>query len=105
MNVQAKHFYDFGAYRLDARDHLLLRDGEVVPLAPKAFDLLLVLVEDSGRVLSKEELMKLVWPAASSKKPTSRVTSSPCGRLWGKTAIQTSTLRPFRAEVIALSPA
>ena len=55
MSGQAKHFYEFGAYRIDARDHLLLREGEVVPLAPKAFDLLLVLVESSGRVISKEE--------------------------------------------------
>jgi DNA-binding winged helix-turn-helix (wHTH) protein/TolB-like protein/Flp pilus assembly protein TadD len=62
MSQQPKRFYEFGAYRLDARDHLLLREGEVVPLAPKALDLLLVLVEKSGRVLSKEELMKLVWP-------------------------------------------
>ncbi|MEK6304532.1 MAG: winged helix-turn-helix domain-containing protein [Acidobacteriota bacterium] len=62
MSVQAKHFYEFGAYRIDARDHLLLRDGEAVPLAPKAFDLLLVLVENSGRVLTKEELMRQVWP-------------------------------------------
>ena len=62
MSLQPKSFYEFGAYRIDARDHLLLRDGEVVPLAPKAFDLLLVLVESSGRVLTKEELMKLVWP-------------------------------------------
>ena len=62
MSLQPKSFYEFGAYRIDARDHLLLRDGEVVPLAPKAFDLLLVLAQSSGRVLTKEELMKLVWP-------------------------------------------
>jgi DNA-binding winged helix-turn-helix (wHTH) protein/TolB-like protein/Tfp pilus assembly protein PilF len=62
MSQQPKHFYEFGAYRLDARDHLLLRDGEVVLLPPKTFDLLLALVESSGRVLTKEELMKQVWP-------------------------------------------
>ena len=62
MSQQPKHFYEFGEFRLDARDHLLMRDGEVVPLAPKAFDLLLVFVESSGRVLTKEDLMKLVWP-------------------------------------------
>src|SRR5882724_2438424 len=62
MRGQDKHFYEFGAYRIDARDHLLLRNGELVPLAPKAFDLLLVFVENSGRVLSKEDLMRQVWP-------------------------------------------
>lgn len=62
MSQQAKHFYEFGAYRIDTLDHLLLRNGEVVPLPPKTFDLLLVLVESNGRVLTKEELMKQVWP-------------------------------------------
>ena len=62
MSPQPKHFYEFGQFRLDARDHLLLCDGEVVPLPPKTFDLLLALVESSGRVLTKEELMKQVWP-------------------------------------------
>lgn len=62
MSLQTKHFYEFGQFRLDARDHLVLRNGEVVPLPPKTFDLLLALVESSGRVLSKEELMKQVWP-------------------------------------------
>ena len=62
MSLQAKHFYEFGAYRLDARDHLLLCGGEAVPLPPKTFDLLLALVQNSGRMLTKEELMKQVWP-------------------------------------------
>jgi DNA-binding winged helix-turn-helix (wHTH) protein/TolB-like protein/tetratricopeptide (TPR) repeat protein len=62
MSEPAKGLYEFGPYRIDARDGLLLRDGEVVPLAPKAFDLLLVLVENNRRVLSKEELMKRLWP-------------------------------------------
>lgn len=62
MSKQTKHFYDFGPFRLDITQRLLLRGSDIVPLTPKAFDLLLVLVESSGRVLTKEELMKLVWP-------------------------------------------
>jgi DNA-binding winged helix-turn-helix (wHTH) protein len=62
MSGQARHFYDFGPFRLNAHEHLLLRDGEVVPLAAKALDLLVALVESRGHVLSKEELMKQVWP-------------------------------------------
>jgi len=56
------HFYDFGAYRVNAGERLLLRGDEVVPLTPKTFDMLLVLVESRGRVLTKDELMKRVWP-------------------------------------------
>jgi len=62
MNHQTMHIYDFGPYRLDAGERRLLRDGETVPLTPKAFDLLQVLVENRGHLLEKEELLKAVWP-------------------------------------------
>src|SRR5262249_18470725 len=62
MVRQPAYQYEFGPFRLDAAERLLARDGEAVPLSPKAFDLLLTLVERHGRLLEKEELMKLVWP-------------------------------------------
>ncbi|MDQ3283808.1 MAG: winged helix-turn-helix domain-containing protein, partial [Acidobacteriota bacterium] len=54
--------YDFGRYRLAVEDRLLLRDGVPVPLFPKAFDILVVLVESGGRLVTKEELLRRVWP-------------------------------------------
>jgi DNA-binding winged helix-turn-helix (wHTH) protein/Flp pilus assembly protein TadD len=54
--------YEFGPYLLDVREQLLLRDGQPLPLKPKLFDLLLVLVENSGHILHKNELMAKVWP-------------------------------------------
>src|SRR5215470_11683960 len=62
MSHQPKPIYEFGPYRLDSGERLLSHDGEVVPLQPKVFDLLLVLVERHGRLLEKDELMKAVWP-------------------------------------------
>src|SRR5262245_9314346 len=62
MSNQPKHIFEFGSYRLDASERLLWRNGETVSLQPKIFDLLLVLVEHNGRLLEKDELMKLVWP-------------------------------------------
>src|SRR5262249_32657343 len=62
MSLQTKHIYEFGPFRMDAAEHLLLRDGESVPLTPKAFDLLLALVERHGHLFEKEELLKKVWP-------------------------------------------
>src|SRR5262245_817570 len=62
MNHQPNRHYEFGPFRLDVAEHLLLRDGEAVPLTPKAFDLLLALVEGHGHLLEKEELLKKVWP-------------------------------------------
>jgi DNA-binding winged helix-turn-helix (wHTH) protein len=57
-----KRYYDFGNFRIDIRERVLFNDKEIVPLTPKAFDTLLVLVENSGHVLSKGELMERVWP-------------------------------------------
>ncbi|MCI0339511.1 MAG: winged helix-turn-helix domain-containing protein [Acidobacteria bacterium] len=62
MQGQDRHFYEFGPFHLDPNERLLLRQGEVVPLAPKAFETLLVLVEHHGHVLCKDELMKIIWP-------------------------------------------
>ena len=62
MADQLKPTYEFGRFLLDARERLLLRDGQPVALTPKAFDTLLVLVQNTGHVLEKDELMKAVWP-------------------------------------------
>ena len=61
MNQSARNFYEFGPFRLDTGERLLLRDGAEVPLTPKVFDLLLVLVENSGHILEKDELLKAIW--------------------------------------------
>jgi eukaryotic-like serine/threonine-protein kinase len=54
--------YEFGPFRLDPAKHVLLRGEEPVSLTPKAFETLLVLVENRDRVLLKDELMNRVWP-------------------------------------------
>jgi DNA-binding winged helix-turn-helix (wHTH) protein/TolB-like protein len=62
MAEAAKPVYVFGAFRYDARQRLLFRDGVLVPLVPKAADTLQVLIENSGRIVEKSELMRRVWP-------------------------------------------
>jgi Tol biopolymer transport system component/DNA-binding winged helix-turn-helix (wHTH) protein len=62
MRLSVKHFYEFGPFRLDATERLLLRDGQHVPLTPKAFETLKALVENGGHVIDKDELIKRVWP-------------------------------------------
>lgn len=54
--------YQFGPFRLDPLERLLIRDGSPIQLTPKLFDTLLLLVENSGHLLSKDELMKKLWP-------------------------------------------
>ena len=55
-------FYEFGPYCLDVGERVLLCDGKPVQLTPKAFDTLLVLVERSGCVVERAELLAAVWP-------------------------------------------
>src|SRR5688572_14270055 len=56
------HFYRFGEFTLDADQKVLLRRGQPLLLAPKVLETLLTLVENSGRIIEKEELMKRLWP-------------------------------------------
>jgi Tol biopolymer transport system component/DNA-binding winged helix-turn-helix (wHTH) protein len=58
----APQYYEFGPFRLDPTQRLLLREGQPIPLPPRVMDVLLVLVESRGQVLSKDELMRRVWP-------------------------------------------
>jgi DNA-binding winged helix-turn-helix (wHTH) protein/tetratricopeptide (TPR) repeat protein len=62
MTPETKHLYEFGPYRIDPAKRVLLRAGEWVPLPSKVFEALLVLVRHSQEVVSKDELMKTVWP-------------------------------------------
>jgi Tol biopolymer transport system component/DNA-binding winged helix-turn-helix (wHTH) protein len=62
MHPPVRHRYVFGPFRLDPVERLLYRDGEVVPLTAKVFDILLVFVENSGRTLEKEAVIEQVWP-------------------------------------------
>jgi DNA-binding winged helix-turn-helix (wHTH) protein/tetratricopeptide (TPR) repeat protein len=59
--VEKPVVYEFDRFRLDAANRLLWRDGELVPLTAKVFDTLLFFVENSGRLLEKDEVMKRVW--------------------------------------------
>ena len=61
MSEENQHFYQFGPFRLDLLKRRLSRDDETLRLTPKAFDLLLVLVEERGRTVEKEELLERVW--------------------------------------------
>jgi TolB-like protein/Tfp pilus assembly protein PilF len=61
MFDQLKTSYEFGPFRVDTRERQLIRNGEVVPLRPKVFDILLMLVQNSGHILTKDDVMNHVW--------------------------------------------
>ena len=58
----ARGAYRFGPFTLDVRERRLSRGGDVIPLRGKVFDTLLVLVENAGRLVTKQELLDAVWP-------------------------------------------
>src|ERR1700722_9616973 len=62
MTAAPKVFYEFGPFRVDPDKQLLLRQNQPIAITPKAFETLLILVRHSREVVSKEELMKTLWP-------------------------------------------
>lgn len=62
MMNRVKSLYEFGKFRLNPAERLLLRGNKPVALTAKVFDILTVLVENSGHLLEKDELMQAIWP-------------------------------------------
>src|SRR5262245_28198686 len=60
----SREIYEFGPFRLEAKERRLLRNGQPVQIRAKIFDTLRVLVENHGRLVGKDELLKAVWPDA-----------------------------------------
>ena len=61
MSLEIKHFYEFGNFRLDTIEGVLLRNGKPLPLTPKAFHLLKILIQNHGRIVNKDKLMTEIW--------------------------------------------
>ena len=62
MSIEPLLNYEFGPFRLCVNDRLLMRGDQVVHLTPKQVDMLIVLVENSGHVVTKDVLMSTLWP-------------------------------------------
>jgi DNA-binding winged helix-turn-helix (wHTH) protein len=86
--------YDFGTLRLDTRARRLFRAGSPLPLTPKSFDLLRLLVENGGRALSKAELLEALWPDVRVEE----------GNLSFQVAVLRKTLGPEEARWIETVP-
>lgn len=86
MIEEKRQIYEFDEFRLDALRRLLTRQNELVPLFPKAFDLLLALVQNCGRDLTKDELLELVWPGQILEESNLSVHISAVRRALGERA-------------------
>ncbi len=112
MSARPPRFYDFGPFRLDLAERRLLRGARPVQLTIKAFETLLALVENDGRVLGKDELIARVWPDAVVEEGSLNVNIYTLRRALGETQggakyIETVPRRGFRfvAQVRATSDA
>ncbi len=85
---EAKQVFQFDEFRLDVLKRQLTRNGEVVPLYSKAFDLLLVMARNTGRDLSKDELLEAVWPGQMLEEANLTVNMSAVRKALGEKATQ-----------------
>jgi DNA-binding winged helix-turn-helix (wHTH) protein/Tol biopolymer transport system component len=76
MAEQTKPIYEFGPFRIDTAQRVLLREGKPVSLTPKAFEVLMFLVERRGRIVEKDELMNRVWADSFVEEGNLKVTVS-----------------------------
>ncbi len=70
MAPSTRRAYEFGGFRLDPAERILLRNGEPQALTPKVFDTLVLLVENAGRLVTKDEFMNQVWANAFVEEAT-----------------------------------
>src|SRR5438034_10530294 len=84
MTGQTQSVYEFGVFRLNSASRVLQRQGDVVPLKPKVFDTLLVLVQAGGQLLTKEQLMGAVWPDTAVEENNLTQNISALRRVFGE---------------------
>jgi DNA-binding winged helix-turn-helix (wHTH) protein/TolB-like protein/Flp pilus assembly protein TadD len=111
---QPRHLYEFGPFRVDPTERLLLRDGLPVPVTAKAFDTLLFLIQRRTHLVEKSELMKAVWTDSFVEEGNLAVTISMLRKALGdegseRTYIQTVAKRGYRficevRETVAAEP-
>ena len=85
MIRQPLHLLEFGRFRLDRTERLLFQDGLPVPLSPRLFDTLFILVENNGHIVTKDDLMQRVWPDVAVEENNLAQNISALRRLLGDT--------------------
>jgi TolB-like protein/DNA-binding winged helix-turn-helix (wHTH) protein/Tfp pilus assembly protein PilF len=110
MSAESKRVYEFGPFRIDTAERILLREGKPVSMTPKAFDVLTLLVERSGHIVEKEQLINRVWADSFVEEGNLKVTVSMLRKVLedgaaGQQFIETVPRRGYRfvADVRELS--
>jgi len=85
MSAETRFLYEFGRFRCDPQEHLLLCDGKPVSVAPKAFEVLVVLIQSNGRLMTKDDLMQKAWPDTFVEEANLTINISALRKLLGDT--------------------
>src|SRR5947209_2962361 len=96
MSLETKPFYEFDEFRLDPAEQLLLRNNRPIPQSPKSFDLLTVLATSGGKLISKDELLRQVWPDSFVEEANLTVNISTLRKALGCELIETVPKRGYR---------
>ena len=96
MTDRKATIFVFSPFRMDPARRLLTRDGQPIELKPKEFDPLLVLVEEDGRVVDKEDLMARVWPDCFVSDGSLAKNISVLRKALGEDVIETHRGRGYR---------
>jgi DNA-binding winged helix-turn-helix (wHTH) protein/Tol biopolymer transport system component len=110
MALEINGVYRFGPFRISLAERVLWRDGEIVPLTPKAFDTLVELARNAGTVIEKERLIRAVWPDTFVEEGNLAQNIFSLRKALGENPegtqyIQTIPKRGYRLVVTAVEPA
>jgi DNA-binding winged helix-turn-helix (wHTH) protein len=89
--------YRFGPFEVQPENRRLLKDGELVVLRPRAFDLLIALVERAGHLVTKDQLLDQVWPKMVVEEAALHVQVSALRKVLGADAGTSSRCRCAKA--------
>jgi DNA-binding winged helix-turn-helix (wHTH) protein/TolB-like protein len=108
MGINSGRQYEFGPFRLEPEEHLLLREGKAAPLTPKAFELLVLLVRNPGRLLTKDQILEALWPGCFVEDANITVLISSLRKVLGESAadepyIQTVPKKGYRFTALVRS--
>jgi DNA-binding winged helix-turn-helix (wHTH) protein len=92
----------FGPFRVDSHERTVRRDGKLVPLTPKVFDILMVLIQNPGRILTKDEMMQQVWPDTTVEESNLARNVPRYARHWVRNPTKLNTSKRFPGADIAL---
>ena len=98
MSQDAATQYRFGRFVVQPRERRLLADGQPVAAGPRAFDVLLTLIERAGNLVTKDELLERVWPKLVVEENNLQVQINALRKILGQEAIATISPKPTSSD-------